>query len=382
MNKTPLLIFWTALSLGILIVLKSDITIVLSIVFLFVCIFSIPLATFLLHNKTLFAVFLLIGIMRASVATWENPDEKLLNNDAYFINAEMSEIRYSASGRQRTIITIHAINESVLEKKIKAVYVTKVMMPYNIGAQIADSVRFKLPSLPHNPGLWNERSYYLQKSILYNAESILQTPLNFVLAKASLVSNVENLQNNIRENIKSNINGGGANLVEGLLLGDKSALDQEILQNFSKSGVIHVLAVSGLHVGLVAYILFFLTGIIYLKFGWRLLFTTLGLVIYAILTGGAPSVIRAGTMTFLILFSKWIERPTHILNILGASGILLLMFRPLDILTPGFQLSFAAVLGIVVLYPIISEIMNKYLHYLSWYKLFKWCIDLIIVSFA
>ncbi len=55
--------------------------------------------------------------MRASVATWENPDEKLLNNDAYFINAEMSEIRYSASGRQRTIITIHAINESVLEKK-------------------------------------------------------------------------------------------------------------------------------------------------------------------------------------------------------------------------------------------------------------------------
>jgi competence protein ComEC len=143
-------------------------------------------------------------------------------------------------------------------------------------------------------------------------------------------------------------------VASALVLGDKGGLDDEQAEAFSAAGAMHVLAVSGLHVGILYGILLILFRPIRrtLPGKWALAFCSVCVLwSYAFLTGLSPSVLRATTMfTFLALAEPW-GRRTNIFNTLALSALVLLLFDPYLILSVGFQLSYAAVFGIVYLYP-------------------------------
>ena len=165
-----------------------------------------------------------------------------------------------------------------------------------------------------------------------------------------------------------------------LVLGQKDELDSEISNAYAASGAMHVLAVSGLHVGLI-YLLFSF-GFKRLPFCIRKLLwleTSLAiliLLIYAWLTGLSPSVMRAVTMFSFMAIGKGTGRNSNIYNSLAASALVLLLVDPHLIMSVGFQLSYLAVIGIVYLQPKL-------------YKLFEfkhWLVDkawaITCVSFA
>lgn len=143
-------------------------------------------------------------------------------------------------------------------------------------------------------------------------------------------------------------------VASALVLGYKADLDQSLVQSYAGAGATHVLAVSGLHV-----------GIIYLIFNWLLWWLTklphgeklramvivVLLVAYAMLTGLSPSVCRAVTMFSFVALAKSFDRRGSIYNTLACSAIGLVVHDPLIVMQVGFQLSYAAVLGIVVLQP-------------------------------
>jgi competence protein ComEC len=155
-----------------------------------------------------------------------------------------------------------------------------------------------------------------------------------------------------------------------LLLGQKESLSKEVKQAYSATGTQHILAVSGLHVGII-YSILLLPLTFFKQEGHALrksyLFLVLGLIwIYALMTGFSPSVVRAVVMFSLVTLGQMRKRKPSIWNILAFSALLLLVLDP-DIQTDlGFQLSYLAVAGIVGLQPILLRMWapsNRVLDY-------------------
>jgi competence protein ComEC len=140
-----------------------------------------------------------------------------------------------------------------------------------------------------------------------------------------------------------------------LSLGYKSALSSEIRTAYTSTGAMHVLAVSGLHVGLVQLLLSWCLGLI--KPAWRYWSgLKVGVVIlsiwsFALLTGASPSVLRAASMFSFLAIGLELKRPVNIYNTLAVSAFLLLCVNPMLLFEIGFQLSYLAVLGIVYFQP-------------------------------
>lgn len=139
-----------------------------------------------------------------------------------------------------------------------------------------------------------------------------------------------------------------------LVLGVRQSMDAELMQAYSVSGAIHVLSVSGLHVGLVFALLNLLLGRlakhrIALHFFYAV--SILSIWGFGLVTAFSPSVLRAVIMFSVVLVGKWINRKGSLYNTLGFTAFVILLFSPFTLMNVGFQLSFLAVLGIVYLQP-------------------------------
>ena len=141
-------------------------------------------------------------------------------------------------------------------------------------------------------------------------------------------------------------------LAKALLIGYRVDLDKDLVQAYSNAGVIHLIAISGLHLGLIYAMLLWITlKIPFLKKNKtvRIVLILLCLWLFAFLTGAPPSVMRAAVMFSFISFATIFQKRFSIYNSLCASAFLLLCFDPYLLWNVGFQLSYLAVLGIVLL---------------------------------
>ena len=144
-------------------------------------------------------------------------------------------------------------------------------------------------------------------------------------------------------------------LLNALLLGYADGISTEQRKLFSSSGLSHILAVSGLHTGIIwsiLYIAFY--PLIWLRMPqMRHIFTIVGLWIYAFITGLSPSVIRACIMATFIIIGYVLNRKGNTLNSLCAAAFFMLLYQPYYLFDIGFQLSYISVLSIVLFYPVI-----------------------------
>ncbi len=176
---------------------------------------------------------------------------------------------------------------------------------------------------------------------------------------------------------KCNISDNEFGILAALTLGYKDALTSELRESFSTTGAMHVLAVSGLHVGIIYMILgFFLsflgksTSQVILKNIIIIIF----LIAYAFLTGLSPSVSRATLMFSLMALGNAIGRKSQIYNTIFFSAFVLLLLNPDYLFDVGFQLSYSAVIAIVFFQPKLSAVWQPQ------NKVLRWCWELICVS--
>lgn len=157
-----------------------------------------------------------------------------------------------------------------------------------------------------------------------------------------------------------------SDVLRGLILADRSGIDFETRNAFVNSGVVHILAVSGLNVGYVMLIFVLVFGrfSIYV----RSVLTIIGLVIFMFLTGATPPVVRATFMGIIFILTFLSNRSSNIYNSLALSGLLILLFSPDQIYDPGFQLSFSAVLSTAILYPYLEKWINAFKIKWNWIK--------------
>ena len=150
-------------------------------------------------------------------------------------------------------------------------------------------------------------------------------------------------------------------IASALLFGYRANFQEETLNAFVHTGTIHVLSVSGLHVGLVFYLLHFLLGFLSgLPYGkiLRIVLILSAIWCYVLLTGMAPPILRSGLMISFLLVAEGIQRSHQNLNSLFASACFLLFLDPFMLFDTGFQLSYLAVFGLFTYYPLLSKVFK------------------------
>ena len=168
---------------------------------------------------------------------------------------------------------------------------------------------------------------------------------------------------------KLGLSGDEFGMLAALTLGYKDALTPELRDSFSTTGAMHVLAVSGLHVGIIYVVIGWLLGFLdKQKRTQRLkpIFVILFLWFYAFITGLSPSVMRATVMFSFMALAGVIGRKSQTYNTIFLSAFLLLLYQPSFLFDVGFQLSYSAVLAIVYFQPKIAGLLYIKNHLLRW----------------
>jgi competence protein ComEC len=216
---------------------------------------------------------------------------------------------------------------------------------------------------PFNPAEFNYKKYMANQNIY--CQAFLHQGQFFILNRNAgnpLIAYSLRLRQRLIEKFKSNMHNQEAIAVAStLILGYKADLSNEVLQAYSKTGTIHVLSVSGAHVAIVFILLNLLLGFLEkFRYGKSLKAVLIITMIwyYSLLSGFSPAVCRAAVMITMVIIGKTYSRNINTLNILAISAFFLLLYDPLFITDVGFQLSYLAVFGLIVLQPVVYKLVD------------------------
>ena len=225
----------------------------------------------------------------------------------------------------------------------------------HLGSQLVFEGKMTPVAPPKNPGEFDYRSYLLNRGIRYQVYihrkgyRLLPSPDKFSLKEWFGKWRNRLLRNLRREGLGKDEYGVAA----AILLGYDQLINPDVHHDFTAAGAVHILCVSGLHVGII-FLFFSLAFSFLLRFKYgkaaRGILLLCAIWAYALLTGLSPSVSRAATMISLFIVADLLNRSIDPFNILAASAFLLLTIHPLLLFDVGFQLSYAAVAGILLFY--------------------------------
>lgn len=234
---------------------------------------------------------------------------------------------------------------------------------------------------PVNPGQFDYGKYLLKNGIAgtvyFHQGVVVERPVDKQFSASTFFHHIQNYCVEIFKD--RGLEPRELGVASALILGKRSLIPAETRAAFATAGAVHVLAVSGLHVGIIYLVVIGLLVKVFPGKKWRfinLLITLFILWLYAGITGFSPSVLRAATMFSFIAIGKHSGKRSNIYNMLAVSAFILIIINPSIITEVGFQLSYLAVLGISFFFkPIYSIFMFK-----RWLPDKVW--SLFVVSFA
>lgn len=218
-----------------------------------------------------------------------------------------------------------------------------------------------------NPGEFDAQAYWNGKNIRWmgfvgaeDYQLLDRNPSN------GMAQFFEGIRLHLSSSIDAHLDGDEAALAKALILGDKRMLSAETRDAFGNAGAMHVLAISGLHVGIIMYLLFFLFQQFPRWISRRnaVVASLIFIWLFAAVTGGSPSVLRSALMFSVLLVGQQWGRGSNNLNTLFFSAFVLLLINPLLLFDIGFQLSYGAMLGIFLFFERVQSLLrirNKWL---------------------
>ncbi|MEM6515780.1 MAG: ComEC/Rec2 family competence protein [Bacteroidota bacterium] len=213
---------------------------------------------------------------------------------------------------------------------------------------------------PFNPYQFDYRAYLARQNVFRQISVEHNSMLKLESNETSAFGFAGRLRDNINIKLKEyNFKSNELAIINALLLGQRQDMDRAVYQEFINAGVVHVLAVSGLHIGIMLLILnnllkpierlrhgFFIKTILLIALLWS----------YAIIAGLSPSITRAVAMFTVVAIGMNLKRPANIYNTLAISMFFILLVKPMFIFEVGFQLSYTAVFAIVTIQPLLYKL--------------------------
>lgn len=286
---------------------------------------------------TLAIVLILLGFVRGSIVSTPSVPPGPLSTVVQAINTPI----FTASGYYRGVV------RDVDTAKEFLMYWSE---PWQVGLRLAMQGEIVVPSLPLNPGELDYAAYLDRQGV----EGLFFVRSAHPVAKFR-ASPVELLRGLFRANL-ADLPDSSRGLALAVMLGDRSALSPSQQENWRKAGASHLLAVSGLHIGIAAGAVYALTRR-FAGFRTSWIVASLSALLYASLVGSSASAWRAAMAFVLLAVAKIALREAEPLNILGLIAAIMLLLSPKSLGDPGFLLSFAATLGLVWTSPSLKSVL-------------------------
>ncbi|GHU84545.1 hypothetical protein FACS1894198_0360 [Clostridia bacterium] len=234
------------------------------------------------------------------------------------------------------------------------------------------SCRVKFSKIKKNL-LFDSSEYYKAKGIQLSARPLGEITITH--PRNSLASKIGLINEYIKRNIEETFTGYQGDVMKAIILGDKSELSQDCKNTFKRSGIYHILAVSGLHMSIVTQLICLILSKLKCNQKVSASGAIAGSLLFVLVVGPAPSVVRCAVMTIIYLLGKIIGREADSRNSLGLGLILLLVCNPYSVFDVGLQLSFLSTWGIIVFGARLAKQMGKW----KWPKFFR---ESLSISFA
>jgi competence protein ComEC len=283
------------------------------------------------------------------------------NDSAVSITFKIREKLKPSTFYNKYIIDVIKVNDKrVSGKTLLNVQKDSTKPTFKVDDVIYTSTWFRPLNRSLNPNQFDYKNY-LKKQYVYH-QIFTENQLLFKSESRShtLFGYAAQLRETINNKLKQHhFKPDELAIINALLLGQRQDISEEIYDNYRNAGAIHILAVSGLHVGIVLFLLnFVFRPVEYLKHGKiiKVLIILLILWSFAIIAGLSASVTRAVTMFSVVAIAMHWKRPTNVYNTLSISIFILLLFKPMFLFDVGFQLSYMAVLAIVSIQPLLYKL--------------------------
>ena len=276
----------------------------------------------------------------------------------------------------------------------------RITIPDDSNFQYGDFIRFhtslkKIQSF-QNPGGFDYERYMTLQGIY--ASGFVATNSNIILLRQNTASGIklklEAFRLYLKEIIYQNASTPQKEIIEAMTIGNQNAIPAEVRDNFNKTGTSHILSISGLHIGMVAAMTFFVISLIlksseYLMLRFNIIKAAaaaafLMVLIYALIAGMGVTVIRSALMALVFMCALFLDRQKDIYNALALSALIILVISPDALFDISFQLSFMSVLAIIYIVPRFSNFSFPSLANLPvwWQKIIRHIFLSILVCIA
>ena len=309
-----------------------------------------------------FITFLVAPILFGALLT--NLKQQSLNSKSFDTNQVLQykgyvqEIGKTKYGKTRTILIVGEDPQNVL------CYFKDNEKSRNL--KIGDSIVFntKLTKISNlaieNNSNFNYQNYMYHKSVIYKTQLNKDEYFTNGNTERSLYTYSQNIRYKLIYFFENNLSlrGESLGLMSALLLGAQEKVSDELNEAFRKSGTVHILSVSGLHVSLIYSFFIFIIAAIPIINRKKIIvnITIIFLLIsFSFITGLNPSTLRASIMLIFLCVANMINKQSNSLNNLFCVAFFMLVYNPFTLFDIGFQLSFLAVFFILVLYPLINK---------------------------
>lgn len=232
--------------------------------------------------------------------------------------------------------------------------------PFDFGDDVALEGLTSKPSSLKNPGVFDYSAYLAIKNI-YSTLSVKEGSYAEKLGglkTPSLIRLAYSLRHHMRAALDKYLDGLHSGFLKAVIIGDRSDLIEGLKEDFVKTGTVHILAISGLHVGLIASLVLWVLTMLRVPKKPNLIFTLLFLIVYSFIAGSSPPIIRATIIFTVLVIGYLIKREADMLNSLSCAALLILLWNPKELFDPSFQLSFISVASIIIFAPKIESMLG------------------------
>ncbi|MDO3694518.1 ComEC/Rec2 family competence protein [Wenyingzhuangia sp. chi5] len=279
---------------------------------------------------------------------------------------------------QRFYASVNVVNDTLTEGKIliEIPVKTSKVSELQVGDILFCKSNFKRINPPSSPYDFDYKTYLARQDIY--AKIKLEHNYIKIGNNTSCLIKLQKLRNKVNTVLESSsLSANTIGLMKAMLLGDKNGVTDEMLTSFTNSGVVHIIAISGMHVGVLYFMLLY-TFVFIKRFKYGnyvyVIVVILCLWSFAVFSGMSSSVIRSVTMFSFFTLTKLKSGKRLVLEAIITSMLVLLLYDSNYLFNVGFQLSYSAVISIVVFYPLFSKWIKVK------YKIAKYFVDVLVVS--
>ena len=329
-----------------------------------------------------FILFILIGIFNVNLHNKPPENHHITNyvseNKITVIGTVLDQKCYPDNNKLSLKIKANYVvnnGQKIQTRGLFLLNIYDVNEKYEYGDELTIKGILKRPMEPGNFGDFDYELYLAQKNIFscmnvwlsHDVRTIGKEEINpliiFSLRTRDKIKNI--ITNTFPEPYNY--------LLIGMMLGEKSFVPRALIDTFIDAGVMHILAVSGLHVGIIAGFLILLFGMLRIPKKAKYIFVLILLASYVSVSGFRPSVMRATIMFSILIIGKMIDRNRNVFNSLFFAALIILLINPLTLYDSGFLLSFFVTFFIIYLVPVIRSIFSSKI---------RWVDNALSLSFA